>query len=371
MESDRYEDKLDFESEFKRKCVINTTSTTHERVVYRCPYCSNEQSVKLFAMTLKPGRLGQITGSISRADVVPFCRGEKILGAGWGYELDEDPETRAEALKLLHDCPDFDPSGQTPRRWKDFIIWLSQDDIVYVYDKPSGQYWQVMIDSGWKFTTNSGLSDNKQEEFIDHDIWHYRDATWKSISLKGIHGSTQPSVPPHATIQKIHSEKGSIEYAVDRFFGSEISEEIDFRELGEVLARLSDIELIDVLHDNEVEDVVIQYVQRKEDVVFVNRTRQSNQPDVECLLRRVGGDNEPYNIGLQVKAGGGLAGDEVRRLENFLNSHEKLYTYTEDGSEVPGGTVITDAQLSSYIRDYLPELPPYVINRYRRLSAGS
>lgn len=347
------------ETEYEESGVIGRASTNQDMYVFECEECDSDPThVKFFSLTIRPQRAENID------EVLRFCRDEGIIGLGWGVENRsfENPESY---LRYRRD-EEGEP-GKIKRDIKDFVIWMEPDDIVFLYDKPTSQYYLAQVEGEWSWVNDAELSESKRREFKRNDIWQFRDATWHKMQRKYLTGDVLSGTPPPmSTLQKKDFNEKQAKYLALLPGEPDVDADADFEALQdrlhqEAFGNNGDPEnLLRRLSEEELETIVVSYVQRHNDAVLMQNTTNDDLPDVESLLRTTGDDGRPVTIGTQVTRGGlSNKGD----LKNFLKHADELYIYANGDTKIAGATELIDREIAEYMCDYIAELPPSALLR--------
>lgn len=350
---------LHLEEDYEVSGVIGSASTNQTAYIFECVECGlDERRIKFFSMNLRP-QAAEDTDA-----VLEFCRDEGIIGTGWGHR-DRDFESSEDYLSFRRD--NEPETGSVLRPIKDFVIWMKPDDIVFLYDKPSSQYYLARVTGEWQYINNAHFSREMKDDYKQHDVWQFRTAEWHKMSRKYLTGDVLSGTPPRGTIQKKKSiDEDQAKYLSLLPDGPDIDRETDFGRLQDRMRKRAfgsdgdPSEIIRLLTDDELETIVINFVQRRTGAVLMQNTTGDALPDIESLLRKVGNDGSPRTIGTQVKRG---ALRDRGDLENFLKNADELYIYCTGGSDVDGAIEISDRELAGYMCNYIAELPPSAILR--------
>lgn len=347
------------EAEYKHAGVIGNASTDHDEYVFECEECDADAThVKFFSLTIRP------QGAENIDEVLQFCRNEGIIGMGWGVE---DRSFEKPEPYLEHRRHDEGESGKVRRDIKDFVIWMESDDIVFLYDKPTSQYYLAQVDGDWTWVDDADLSEAKREEYKRKDIWQFRDATWHEMPRKYLTGDVLSGTPPpQSTLHKKDFDEQQAKYLALLPGEPDVDADADLEALQDQLRQEAfgvngdPGAVLRPLTDKELETIVVSYVQRHTDAVLMQNTTNDDLPDVESLLRTTGDDGRPVTIGTQVKRGGlSNKGD----LKNFLENADELYIYTSGDTEIPGATELTAREVAEYMCYHIAELPPSALLR--------
>lgn len=352
-----------YETEYEESEVIGRASTSQDEYIFECEECDSDAThVKFFSLTIRP------QGAENIDEVLQFCRDEGIIGLGWGAEEQsfEKPESYLEYRRNEENEP-----GKVRRDIKDFVIWMEPDDIVFLYDKPTSQYYLAQVEGDWTWVDDSDLSEAKRKEFKRNDIWQFRDATWHKMPRKYLTGDVLSGTPPpQSTLHKKDFNEQQAKYLALLPGEPDVDADADLEALQDRLRQEAfgvngDPEtLLRPLTDTELETIVVSYVQRHTDAVLMQNTTNDDLPDVESLLRATGDDGRPVTIGTQVKRGGlSNKGD----LKNFLENADELYIYANGDTEITGATELTDREIAEYMCYYIAELPPSALLRLEQI----
>lgn len=352
-----------YETEYEESGVIGRASTSQDEYIFECEECDSDAThVKFFSLTIRP------QGAENIDEVLQFCRDEGIIGLGWGAEEQsfEKPESYLEYRRNEENEP-----GKVRRDIKDFVIWMEPDDIVFLYDKPTSQYYLAQVEGDWTWVDDSDLSEAKRKEFKRNDIWQFRDATWHKMPRKYLTGDVLSGTPPpQSTLHKKDFNEQQAKYLALLPGEPDVDADADLEALQDRLRQEAfgvngDPEtLLRPLTDTELETIVVSYVQRHTDAVLMQNTTNDDLPDVESLLRATGDDGRPVTIGTQVKRGGlSNKGD----LKNFLGNADELYIYANGDTEITGATELTDREIAEYMCYYIAELPPSALLRLEQI----
>ena len=367
MECDSCDVSLEFsrtetvqpEKAYEEADVIGSASTKKNEYIFECSDCGQyKKRIKFFTLSLRP------QGAEDIDKVLQFCREEKIIGIGWGLE-GVDFETREDYLDYrCHQEPEI---GEVKRSVKDFVIWNQPDDIVFLYDKPTSQYYLAQVTGEWQYITQADLPKEKREEYKKHDIWQFRKATWHEMPRKYLTGDVLSGTPPpSSTIHKKDFDEEQAKYLALLPEEPDVDNDAEIAALQDCLRQQafgpdgSPEEILRPLTDDELETIVVSFVQRHTDAVLMQNTTNDDLPDVESLLRAVGDDGRPQTIGTQVKRGGL---DNKGNLENFLTNADDLYIYGKGDSGIEGATDISNRDIAEYMSYYTAELPPSALLR--------
>lgn len=342
--------------------VLGQNTTNHTVYDFNCPGCEeNKNTIKFFSMTLRPG-------DADNKDVVTqFCRNEDIIGQGWGPT---DPIDSAEAF-LRHRRDKKGEQGKVNSSIRNFAAWMEPDDIVFIYDKVNAQYYLVRVEGEWQSLPSADLSSEKREQYLKHDIRQFRSAEWYAVPRRNLTGAVLSTTPPRPTVQKRKNlDEDQAEYLAWLQNEPDIDEEVDIKSLKDNLRQQAfgkngtPSQILEPLSFDELETVVVSYVQRHTDAVLMQNTTIDDLPDIESLLRSIDPDGRPQTIGIQVTKGGiNNEGD----LENFLNNADELYIYCSGGFDIEGATEITDREIAEYMCYYMAELPSTALVRLARV----
>jgi len=352
-----------YETEYEAAGVIGEASTSQKEYIFECEECNSDDThVKFFSLTIRP------QGAENTDEALRFCRDEGIVGLGW------EPEGRSfekpdSCLRYRRDQEN--ESGKIKRDIKDFVIWVEPDDIVFLYDKPTSQYYLAQVESDWTCVNDADLSESKRQEFNRNNIWQFREATWLKMPRKYLTGDVLSGTPPpHSTLHKKDFNEQQTKYLALLPGEPDVDADADFEALQEQLRQEAFGDngnpgtILRPLTDEELETIVVSYVQRHTDAVLMQNTTNDDLPDVESLLRATGDDGRPVTIGTQVKRGGlSNKGD----LRNFVENADELYIYASGETEVAGATELTDREVAEYVCEYIAELPPSALLRLEQI----
>lgn len=342
--------------------VIGSNSTPHNVYDFFCDECEETHNrIKFFSMTLRP------EGADNRDKVARFCREENIIGQGWGPT--EPYESAKEFLRHRRDKAD--EPGNVDSSIRNFVAWMEPDDIVFIYDKLDSQYYLVKVDGGWECRLNADLSSEKRELYKNHDIRQFRSAEWYPVPRRNLTGAILSTTPPRPTVQKRKNlDKDQAEYLAWLQDEPDVDRGVDIVNLKDNLRQRAFGDngdpgrILEPLSFDELETIIVSYVQRHTDAVLMQNTTVDDLPDIESLLRAVDADGRPRTIGIQVTRGGVNAEGDLR---NFLENADELYIYCNGGIDIEGATEITDREVAEYMCYYAGELPPTALVRLSRV----
>lgn len=354
---------LHLEQEYADKGLIGNARTSQDSFIFSCASCNSERTrMKFFSITLKPG------GASEKDAVLPFCYDEGIIAIGW-EAAKKNIKTRDDYLSYRLDKKG--EQGRVKREIKDFTLWVRPDDILFAYHKPTSEYYMIQVAGDWQYRPNAKLSAEKRKKYEQHGIWQFYEANWQKVPRKYLDGDVLAGTPPPATIQKRQNVGWSqAEYYALLREEHDIDEEVEITELQDRMRSIgfgpegSPSEVLNLLAWNELETIVINYVQRQTGAVLLQNTTDDDFPDIESLLRSSRDDGRPRTIGVQVTRGSvNNRGD----LENFLQNADDLFVYCKGHSEVKGAVDLTDREILSYMCYHTPELPPSALLRLSSL----
>lgn len=351
------------EDELEASGVIERASTSQQEYVFDCPGCDAASTrIKFFSLSIRP------QGAEDIDDVLGFCRDEGIIGLGWGAE-NQSFAAPEEYLRYRRD--ETGDSDNVRRDIKDFVIWVDADDIVFLYEKKTSQYYLAHVTGDWTWVETADLSAEKRHQYKEHDVWQFREATWYEIPRKYLTGDVLSGTPPpHSTLHKKNFDAQQAKYLALLPGEPDVDAEANFESLQdrlrqEAFGRDGDPKaLLRPLTHDELETVVVSYVQRHTDAVLMQNTTNDDLPDIESLLRGTGSDGRPVTIGSQVKRGGL---DKTGDLENFLKNADELFIYAKGSTDIKGAVELTDREIAGYMCYHIAELPPSALLRLEQL----
>lgn len=342
--------------------ILGDNTTNHTVYNFNCPDCEeNETTIKFFSMSLRPG------GAENKDIVTQFCRNEKIIGQGWGPTDEIDSP---EAF-LRHRRDEKGEQGKVNSSIRNFVAWMESDDVVFIYDKMNSQYYLVRVGGEWKSLPSADLSPEKRKQYKKHDIRQFRSAEWYAVPRRNLTGAVLSTTPPRPTVQKRKNlDEDQAEYLAWLQNEPDIDKEVDIVSLKDNLRQQAfgengePSQILEPLSFDELETIVVSYVQRHTDAVLMQNTTVDDLPDIESLLRSINADGRPQTIGIQVTRGGiNSKGD----LENFLENADELYIYCNGNFDIESATEITDREIAEYMCYYAAELPSTALVRLARV----
>lgn len=357
----RGSEKVSPEPEYADAGLIGRPANTGKKQYhFDCVECGKGvEKIRFFCMTNKPG------GADTPDEVNSFCRREDIIGIGWGTPGDAEIGNQDDYLK--HRLENESPSGRVKTPLKDFIIWMNEGDVVFVYDQKVSKYYKVVVESDWIFTPNAELPPEKQAEYEKYDIASFRVANWEQVERQALPGDVLSGTPPpNSTIHKKNFTDKDAEYLVQLRGDLHIDEEVDISQLKQTLYGTAfgnghnPKSVITPLSSEELETIVVSYVQRLTGAVLLQHTRIEDLADIESILRTVDRKNGgSRTIATQVKRGG--VGDEP--MESVLEEVDDLYLYSTTGSTVSCAINLKHEEIAEYICYNTGELPPSALWR--------
>ncbi|MFC7139774.1 hypothetical protein ACFQMA_07975 [Halosimplex aquaticum] len=290
---------------------------------------SSETDFSVYRLKIQPG------GAIETANPYEFCKGEGIVGVGWGYnpavlledgeieKVDEMPDTESavdrhneiEQRFRERKSDDYAPSrvklnGDLKSSLRYMIEDIEKGDFLWVNE--GSEFALCKVTGDWE--TDLDLSAEKQDEFESNDIRNFREADWEVVPYPMVPGFVKRRFAGQGnTLSQMHiedSQKLITEqiFAVSEF--DDATEGLSAAVSDQLRADVTASQFLGILDPAEIEDIVLLKLQAgKGDWSIIKSTTSSSEADIECELRRIR-DDEVERAFVQVKSGNASVSEE-------------------------------------------------------------
>lgn len=355
-------------AKIEEKYYSSAPRAQHRGWEFENPESEERRTIFLYTMKNDPG--GSSSGKPSEENQRLALK-KGIAGIGWGEHVDEDSSSLEEVFQDFYGCDGFGGKDSIENESiVEFLLWMKPGDIVKTNYKKDGHDIFAQIKSDWKLTNESSSAEAKELKEHGFDIYRKVDRLGiprfdilelHSHSARGTTGRIKNGVSSE-TVEQLVQKFDRAEFVGDSNFKKleSIKKEIDYRKLFETLWSIEDKKIIESVGGGEyLEELVVGYVQRKEDGVARIKTAPSSMKNIEVILQGPSNHGvKPNIIGIQATSG---STDED--LEGFLQTGDVLYVYSDDSIDHKKAVNITDSELADYIRTYPSDVPLPVVER--------
>ncbi len=246
---------------------------------------------------------------------VDFCIKEEIAAVGWG--ISRKPSSKEDYRELVeHEYKKFDESWKTWRKsWaaatNAILDRIQLYDLIWTRDR-RGNYFLGEIQSDWRY--------DGSPPYAAADVYNYRKCKWFNVGLMdNVPGSVVNGFNRSAAIQTV-TAPSSLLYS--QYLFAKLSK----KEYKAPTSK-SGVDLLQLLHPDDLEDVVALYLQVELGFFLYPTTCKRSTKLIECLFVSTEFDER---IGIQVKGG-----DEPVDRDSFAEFDGIAYLFSASG-KYPG-----------------------------------
>ncbi|MFC7193957.1 hypothetical protein ACFQL4_03715 [Halosimplex aquaticum] len=246
---------------------------------------SSETDFSVYRLKIQPG------GAIETANPYEFCKGEGIVGVGWGYnpavlledgeieKVDEMPDTESavdrhneiEQRFRERKSDDYAPSrvklnGDLKSSLRYMIEDIEKGDFLWVNE--GSEFALCKVTGDWE--TDLDLSAEKQDEFESNDIRNFREADWEVVPYPMVPGFVKRRFAGQGnTLSQMHiedSQKLITEqiFAVSEF--DDATEGLSAAVSDQLRADVTASQFLGILDPAEIEDIVLLKLKRVREI---------------------------------------------------------------------------------------------------------
>ena len=263
---------------------------------------------KLWKLTIDPrGKTN------TDADSFQFCHDRSIIGIGWGFSRLPDSKSDADTLFRKEHKKGI-------KAFNVLVHRMSPKDHAWVYGKR--KYYICRIDSDWEHRIG--------EEWDENDIHNIRSVTWKKVPTLLVPGCVKRSLTMYGTAQAIGSNRSLLQYSHWLFENKlNINQIYSTTNIANIPSKLSTKKpqyLFNIIDEDETEDVVGLYLQKKLGWYMIKSSAYKSKRDFECELQRDSG-GIPETAYMQVKSGHSIPLD-CKEYVKYLNPNTYIYLFS-------------------------------------------
>jgi len=323
----------------------------------------------VYRLKIQPG------GAAEDADSYQFCKTERVVGIGWGYNpqrlLDagsidavDKIQNRDVAVRRHREIAesfaerkgdDFTPSrvkqdGSLKAPLRYMIEEIEEGNFIWVNE--GSEFAVCQITGEWE--TDLDKIGETQSEYERNDIRNFRQADWRVIPYSLVPGFVKRRFAGQGnTLSKMYLEESQKQITRQIFSVSEFDEATEglSASVSEKLrSGTTPSEFAGILDPAEIEDIVLLKLQTgDDDWSIIKSTTNSSEADIECELRRIR-DGDIQRAFVQVKSGNASVSaasyeEKAEYGKVFFFAETPIDVEQHDGmSEIPLGEVFEFAK---------------------------
>lgn len=253
----------------------------------------------------------------SNTEFSPFeiCQKKNLIGIGWSRAFQKvHPQSDQEAESLVIQYPEW-KLKVLPGVVRAFAKELKDGDFVWIHQK--GKYFLCRVNDS-KLIYGRDIDDN----FIDLDLGHARNADWIEITDDLVSGTVQRGVIARKTFQRINLDKLEQKYCEQLYVNLKSNAHwkpfIDFSKLSIAIANNPAEKILPILSPDDLEDIIAFYLQEKA-WRLIKSTCFRSKPEFEFSM---------------IDSGGNFARVQVKSSSNDQLRPIDYQKFTKDGSKV-------------------------------------
>lgn len=226
-------------------------------------------------------RMNIKTDSQPGVDPHEFCIEKRITGIGWGFD---QKFTKADEYWQAANAVSEGKLGKSWTSAANAIIHRMNDGDLVWSRNGNGTYFLGEIIGPWEHQTG--------EEFKAADIRNTRGCDWKKVgTMDNVPGAVINAFRPPAAVQVVTDESAAQ-------YSRRLFDQLSGRTPQSL--KTDDLDIISLISDEDLEDVVVLFLQTERNCVVFASTCKKDTKNVECILAS---RSDGSRVGVQVKSG--------------------------------------------------------------------